>query len=748
LTRGITADDGKTTTKVIHRTTNVVNAEVAFFSKTKHKADTYMNYTRPPLAIGLEPIKKAFLDAKNRGIYMRYITEINKDNLTYCRELMQIVHELRHLDGIKGNFMVSEGEYIAPLILFEHGKIAPQAFYSNVEQVVEHQQYIFENLWEKAIPAEERIREIVEGSAVHYETKVLRNHDQITNKIKDLLENSNELLVCTGPDGLQLGYDRFLSLGNEILARFKKGEHRGIKIITTRIQDHIKLVKDLLDLGIQIIDINNMPPMNFSLTGKEVIATIKIEGGEKLQSILVSNEPAYVSHFHSIFGDLWKSGIDAKIKIARIEEGTDFEHIEVIESSSRAAELYLEFVRSAQKEIMIIFPTNNAFLRQYRMGAVDLAKEAALQRNVNVRVLMPKHESTEALVQNITTISSSKSNHSNFVVGHIEQTILDTHATILIIDKKHSLVMEIRDDSKSTFVEAIGLSTYSNSKAGVLSYLSLIENLWLQSELYQQIKDSNTRLEAANERLDIANEQLRINNKMQEEFINIAAHELRTPIQPILGISQILRHKSKDPQSIKFLDIVIRNATRLKRLTEDILDVQKIDSRNLLLNKERLELNGLMSTLVTEYKNQYEKEKKITIEVHRKPAGSRPIMVEADKDRLVQVIYNLLDNAIKFTKEGTVEVIVEEQVGKVTVSVKDPGTGIDVNIFPRLFSKFVTKSFQGTGLGLFICKGIIEAHGGQIWAKNNSYDQGATFSFDLPAYETQEKQQQRPQMTQ
>lgn len=727
-----------TTTKLIHGTDNVIKAEVAFFHKTRHKIDTYMNYTRPPLAIGLEPIKKAFIDARNRGIYMRYITEITEDNLTYCRELMQIVQDLRHLDGVKGNFMLSEDEYIAPLILFEHGKIASQAFYSSTKQILEHQQYIFENLWEKAIPAEDKIREFVGGRAVHYETKVLRNQDQITNKIKDLLENSNELLACTWSGGLQLGHDRFMSIGNKILDKFKKGEHRGIKIITTRIQDHIKLVRELLDLGIQIRDIGNMPPINFSLTDKEVIATIeKIEGGEKLQSILVSNEPAYVSHFRSIFEDLWKNGIDAKIKIDRIEHGGDFGYIEVIESSSRAGELYLDYVRNAQKEITIVLPTTNAFLRQYRMGAIDLAKDAVIQRNVEVRILMPRHESTEEVVQNLTKV---KSNISNFVVGYIEQAILDTHATILIVDKKHSLLMEIRDDSKSTFVEAIGLSTYSNSKAGVLSYISLVENLWLQSALFQQLKYSNTRLEAANQQLDVVNEQLKINNKMQEEFINIAAHELRTPIQPILGISQILRNKSKDPQSIEHLDIIIRNATRLKRLTEDILDVQKIDNRSLLLKKERVELNEFISNLVIEYKNQYEKEKQITIELHHKPDVSRQIMVEVDKNRLGQVIYNLLDNAVKFTNEGTVEVIIEEQIGKVTVSVKDPGKGIDDNIFPRLFSKFVTKSFQGTGLGLFICKGIIEAHGGQIWAKNNSDGLGAIFSFDLPIYDSQEKQ--------
>ena len=128
-------------------------------------------------------------------------------------------------------------------------------------------------------------------------------------------------------------------------------------------------------------------------------------------------------------------------------------------------------------------------------------------------------------------------------------------------------------------------------------------------------------------------------------------------------------------------------------------------------------------------------EKNITIELHRKPDGSRAIMVEADKNRLVQVIYNLLDNAIKFTKDGTVEVIIGGQVGKVTVSVKDSGTGIDANIFPRLFSKFVTKSFQGTGLGLFICKGVIEAHSGKIWAENNSDGKGATFTFSLPLSE-------------
>ena len=146
-------------------------------------------------------------------------------------------------------------------------------------------------------------------------------------------------------------------------------------------------------------------------------------------------------------------------------------------------------------------------------------------------------------------------------------------ATILVVDRKASLVMEIRDDSKTTFDEAIGLSTYSNSKAGVLSYVGIFERLWKQSELYEKLKESE---------------------KLKDDFVNIAAHELRTPIQPILGLTQILRSTIKDNQQQQFLDTILRNAKRLQRLTEDILDVSKIESKSLDLNKELFSLNEMI----------------------------------------------------------------------------------------------------------------------------------------------------------
>ncbi|HYT01972.1 MAG TPA: HAMP domain-containing sensor histidine kinase [Candidatus Acidoferrum sp.] len=698
---------------------NVIDAELEFFANSKKRIDTCMNYTRPSLAVILEPIKKAFLDAKDRSVKLRYLTEITHDNIAACKELMTIVDELRHLDGIKGNFMVSETEYLAPVILFEKGEIAPQAVYSNLKEVVEQQQYIFDSFWIKAMDAEERIKEIEEGRVIHYETKVLKNQEEIGNKIKELLDNSNELLVCVRYGGLQLGYSRFLDLGKELMDKHRKGEHKGIRLVTTAIdRDSAELVKMLLDFGIQIREIKNMPPMNFSVTDKELHATIDdMEDGNMVQSVLVSNEPLYVNHFGSVFEKLWENASDTRERMASVDEGVEMPDIEVIPNASIAREFYLNAVKNAHEEIMIMFPTTNAFLRQYKMGAAQLAKESAQKRKVKVRILMPKHESTE---QSVRSLTEDRSPYSNYYIDirYIEQTVLDTQATFLVVDRKVSLVMEIRDDSKTTFDEAIGLSTYSNSKAGVLSYVAIFENLWKQTELYEEIKK--------------AHEQLKLHAKAQKEFINIAAHELRTPIQPILGLSQILLSRTGSIQeNNELLDTINRNAKRLSRLTDDILDVTKIESKSLELKKERFNLNNIIINAIDDIILGKDLVNSSNVQLLYEP---KDIVLEADKGRMSQVFSNLISNAIKFTKKGTITIAtkIDEGNNQTIISVKDTGQGIDPEILPRLFSKFAAKSETGTGLGLFISKSIVEAHDGKIWAENNADGKGAKFSFSLP----------------
>jgi two-component system, OmpR family, sensor histidine kinase VicK len=275
-------------------------------------------------------------------------------------------------------------------------------------------------------------------------------------------------------------------------------------------------------------------------------------------------------------------------------------------------------------------------------------------------------------------------------------------------------VMELRDDSKTSFVEVIGLSTYSNSKAGVLSYVAIFENLWVQSDLYERLK---------------------INDKMQKEFINIAAHELRTPVQPILSLSQILQsEKSNNTKQQEFLDAIVRNAKRLQRLTENILDVTRIESQSLQLKKERFSLNEIIRNVINDVNNQAGVGNNNNSAVSILFEPKQDVFVEADKVRINEVISNLLKNAIQFTKEGTITIAAAEKMNynEVLISIKDTGTGIDPEIMPRLFTKFISKSVAGTGLGLFISKSIIEAHGGKIWAENNADGKGATFAFSLP----------------
>ncbi|CAN5518886.1 hybrid sensor histidine kinase/response regulator [soil metagenome] len=260
----------------------------------------------------------------------------------------------------------------------------------------------------------------------------------------------------------------------------------------------------------------------------------------------------------------------------------------------------------------------------------------------------------------------------------------------------------------------------------------------LNSILNEQIKRRTKDLEESNRRLNIANEQLNIHDRMQKEFINITAHELRTPIQPILVLTQYIRNKTRDKEQIEILDIIIKNTKRLKNLAEEILDITRIERGSLNLNKETFCLNDLAIDIINESQKNMDNGKKIMFEhdIH----SSDPVLVYSDKNRIRQVLYNLIGNSIKFIpKEGIISLKVKKTQsddgnGKeiAVVSIKDTGIGIDAAIMPKLFTKFVSKSFQGTGLGLYISKNIVESHGGNIWAENNRDGKGATFYFTLP----------------
>ena len=277
-------------------------------------------------------------------------------------------------------------------------------------------------------------------------------------------------------------------------------------------------------------------------------------------------------------------------------------------------------------------------------------------------------------------------------------------------------------------------------------YFINIIALALSSIQYNEmLKQSNDRLKEKEETIRVQYERLRESDKMKTEFINVAAHELRTPIQPILGLSEVLRSRTKDVQQQELLDVIIRNARRSQGLTNDILDVTKIESQSLNLKKEWFNLNDVITNTLTDIISNRESSNRNGERVIKFLYHPQNIFVEADKGRITQVIFNLLSNAVKFTKakeeEGqrTVSISAEtiDDGEEVLVTVRDTGIGIDPEIMPRLFEKFISKSYQGTGLGLFISKSIIKAHGGRIWSENNNVDKdskegGSTFYFSLP----------------
>ena len=572
---------------------------------------------------------------------------------------------------------------------------------------------------------------------IESQTRVLDNPSIVAKQIIHLAETSSGLSVVSLIGGLQLIYNNFLDPYKNILDKYKIGEGNGIKWVINIEKESVELVKIFLDLGMQIKHVKNLPPMNFAVGDKEVNATIeKMEGGKMIQSLITSNEPTYVAHFYSIFEQLWNTGIDAADRIRYIDEGrADEINIEIIPNPKKGIDNAWSILKSAKKEILVVCSTSNAFRRQLQMGGLQLLNEITEKSNAKVRVLVPADREAKLAIKEFAIP------YPRIDIRILEEA-LKTCITIILVDRKECVIVESKDDTKGSSYDAAGISTYSNSKTIVSSYVSIFESLWNQTELYEQLKKSNQQLTNLYKQVIMTNEQMQTNSNIQKEFINIAAHELRAPIQPILGLAEVLRDEKQQQENVEnkdeLLNIIIRNAKRLQRLTENILDITKIENNSMELNKEEFILSRTVLETFTDFANQLSREQKenvkLTLELDK-----GDVLVVADKHRINQVISNLLNNAIKFTKQGhiTISTEKEKKYGKeeVIVKVKDSGFGIDPDIMPRLFTKFATKSYTGTGLGLFICKSIVESHGGKMWAENNRDGRGATFSFSLPIIE-------------
>ncbi|MFL6486704.1 MAG: ATP-binding protein [Nitrososphaera sp.] len=664
--------------------------------------------------IEVKLITKYYKALKGRNVNVRWVTEITKDNVRYCKALTEYV-ELHHLDGIKGNFGVSDEAYITtspPATTAqdktEHGA---ELLYCRAKSIIDQNKKVFESLWNMSISAQVRIKEIEEG-AIQPKIKTVENSKEILQGNIELIKRSKQYSVCSTSEQLISVENYSNDVFREIIELHKYGKHAGVRWLT-KIEvngdsKRLEAIKALMKLGVQIRHIQSTPTISFGLSETEIAVSIgnSQEGSSKPRAIF-NSEPAIVEHFAAIFEELWNSGIDAS-EIIEDMEGEQKMFIDIIHNPVEIQKRYHALVASARHEILLFLPTATAYKREEKIGIFE-SLEQAVDRGANIRILLPTDREIEEKIQHKIKLKRG------FEIRKIKTAITaQARSKILIADNSTYLTIELRDNSKETFVEAVGSAIISNSKSTVLSYLTMFDSLWRQAELY---------------------EKLEAQDRMQKEFINIAAHELRTPTQAILGYSELLQNES-GLQAGDMLKSLTRNAYRLQSLINDILDVARIEAGTLILERENTNLTDLINAAIGDSKNQVKlsgRSIKISYSQNQMQGNEekKNLFAKVDKDRILQVISNLLGNALKFTKEGNIAVITEKTDNEILVKVKDSGTGIDEEIFPKLFEKFASKSEKGTGLGLFISKNIIEAHGGRIWAENNPNERGATFGFTI-----------------
>jgi two-component system sensor histidine kinase VicK len=686
------------TTKVYYGEEDAIRIFMQAIANVKEEAVICSDANSPIFSMSIEAVKKLYVAFRETGVRIRQIVEITNDNLHYCKEFMDYV-ELRHTDNVKGNMAVSETEYVATALL-EGSMPVTQTIYSNVKAFLEQQHYFFENLWSRAIPAEQRIKELEDEIPPQRTETVYGQENTIRAILKFISKTEHEFCVYAESScpSVAMTSEPIIQAYSE----FKNSRNGKAKWITEVNSSNIKYIIKLMQFA-EVRHLDGIKGNAVAVNENECLTTINLEMEDYSPYAIINTIKDIVDQQKFTFETLWDKGVPAEHRIREIEQGIEPQRIEVVYDAGQALELYQSLIMSAEKEIKVVFPTTNALVRQDKAGILFLLQEAAAVKKCQVKVLMPNDESI------FNFISTNNNN--------VSARFIDLHesgkATILIVDNNVSLMMELRDDSKKTFHEAIGLSTYSNSKAGVLSYVSMFESLWKQAELYEELKR---------------------NEKMQKEFINTAAHELRTPVQPILGMAELIElsfegGKARTEISKDDIELILRNAKRLERLSSDVLETARIESHSLRLNKERFSLKEVIFGLIRDAENQIV-DQLVTIQYNPK----KDIVVYTDKGRISEVISNILDNAIKFTHKGkiTISADVNNNNTEVIVVIRDEGTGIDNEISSRLFTKFATKSEKGTGLGLYISKSIVEAHGGKIWAKNNIDDKGATFGFSLP----------------
>jgi two-component system, OmpR family, sensor histidine kinase VicK len=568
-------------------------------------------------------------------------------------------------------------------------------------------------------------------------TQVLYGEQSITDTLSRFLSELNGIDLCSDSNTIA----KIIEIYKNKLLDHNTGPETKVRFLTDINKSNISLYKELMKVTREVRHLEGIKA-NFAVRNKEYVGIVSLRKGSQLDEgqleeknqllhsqshIIYSNVSGIIEQQQYLFNSLWEKAIPAERRIKELEEGKQSEFFDVVTDNKKITQILIDLVNSAANQIVLLLPNDKALIRIDRLGIIDSLVKAS-QNKIVVKIICPLSKEN-LLIQkkiddnapDILILNGASSRHG-----------------IYIVDNHKFLRVELVKPEAESFSEAIGFAVYSNSERSAELFRWMFELLW-------------------NDR--IANEESKKVYKTEQEFVNVAAHELRSPAHSILAYAELLLadSKYKNDNEYRFLGAIYRNSLRLSKLTKDLLDLTRIDSQGLKLHKQRFNLKQVIQLVVEDIQrrkqalnlgiNNGDSEGNAEIMLLPLIGGKKydtftDIVIEADMEWIVQVITNLLDNALRFTrKNNTISVNMRikksEKSREVVVSVRDNGTGIDPEIMPKLFTKFTTwpsstSRTKGIGLGLYISKNIIEAHGGKIWAENNSTGKGATFSFSLP----------------
>jgi two-component system, OmpR family, sensor histidine kinase VicK len=785
----IAIEDGRT--RILYGAENALSYGIKFMSNTKRKMDITFGSSAPSIVIKILQYYQGYKEILKRGGKIRCITEVTKDNLSYCKELLNIVTELKHLDGLKGGIATNESEYMATTILTEEQPLT-EVIYSNAKEVVSQGQYIFDTFWNNSIPANQKIREIEEGIILE-KTELIFGVENTTTSIKNFISNANlKIDICldaTGPSALSNIKELETKIGQ---IQSKKTKNR---LLTEVTKDNLSVCK-ILNGFLEIRHLDEIKG-NFSVTESEYISTPTLIGTQPISELIYSNVKKIVEQQQYIFDILWNKSIPLIKKIKEVEEGVEIEFVEVIDNPIKAKDLFIKSLNSSEKELLFFIPSHMLFILQKEIEFINVISRFSNGCGLKVKILLTPKSKFIKFDQDINNflLHREKNNitirtiEREFEVKSLERT------AIAIIDRKISIVLELKDRCINSFENSIVFSIYSNNKTFVASYVAIFESLWRYIDLFTQFKEIHKKFKSQQSNLEIqigkktqnllkinknleelhekvliekkalkkANEELVNSDKVKNEFISMMSHELRTPLVPIKGYTEMLLKTGLlgelNDKQIKAIQIIHRNVKKQESLVEDMLDCTKLEMGQLKLLKKEVIISDLFTNVINDSKSMIEeKQISITSNIDTKVINK----IYCDEKRIEQVFSNLIKNSFDYVPEKGGEILImaehgdeekkdnvllaknnNDQVDKnkivpyVTFTVRDNGLGIPKDKIGDLFKKFyqidtsLTRKHSGTGLGLIICKGIIEAHGGRIWI-DQKYTKGFSIKFSLP----------------